>query len=164
MNKIVLFDWGDTLMVDFTDQPGHMKDWANVQAVNGAEQALKRLSSISSLFVATGAIGTTSELMRLAFQRTSLSPFISGYYCPNNVGYEKPSAQFYKTIAHNIDCRVEDIIMVGDNLERDILPAIAVGMSAIWLNSKHQKNLHNVNEISCLNELCSLYEVLNQSR
>lgn len=164
MNKIVLFDWGDTLMVDFTDQPGHMKDWPNAQAVAGAEQALKSLSSISTLFVATGAIGTSADLMRLAFQRASLSPFISGYYCPTNVGYEKPSAQFYQTIADNIGCGVEDITMVGDNLERDILPAIAVGMSAIWLNSKQQSNSHNVNQISCLSELCAFYEVLNQSR
>ncbi|TOF26880.1 hydrolase, partial [Vibrio parahaemolyticus] len=38
MSKVYLFDWGDTLMIDFPDQIGKMCDWVNVQAVNGALQ------------------------------------------------------------------------------------------------------------------------------
>ena len=105
--------------------------------------------------MATGSKGTSEELMQLAFLRTTLSPYLSGYFCPDNIGYEKPSKSFYMKIAEKVGCEVQSITMVGDNLERDILPAISVGMSAIWLNRHNEKNLHNVKEIACLSELCT---------
>ena len=155
MSKVYLFDWGDTLMVDFPNQPGHMKNWVIVEEVSGAFSTLQKLSAVAKVFVATGSIGTSSALMQSAFVRTSLSPFISGYFCPDNIGYEKPSKEFYNEIAAKVECNVEDITMVGDNLTRDILPALAVGMSAIWLNLKHQDNAENVIEVKQLTELIS---------
>ncbi|EHK8978101.1 HAD family hydrolase, partial [Vibrio vulnificus] len=41
MSAVYLFDWGDTLMVDFPEQNGKMCEWAIVEAVNGAHEALK---------------------------------------------------------------------------------------------------------------------------
>lgn len=31
MSKTYLFDWGDTLMVDFPDQEGKMCNWSKVE-------------------------------------------------------------------------------------------------------------------------------------
>lgn len=39
MKDVFLFDWEDTLMVDFPGVPGKMCDWDVVQAVAGAEKA-----------------------------------------------------------------------------------------------------------------------------
>lgn len=153
MSNVFLFDWGDTLMVDFENQSGHMKDWPNVEEVRGAQVALKKLSKLSNLYVATGSQGTSEALMKSAFLRTSLNTYLCGYFCPDNVGYEKPSPEFYREIAKKINCNIKDITMVGDNLDRDILPALAVGMSAIWFNPNGQNNLHNVTQIKCLSEL-----------
>ena len=36
MSSIYLFDWGDTLMVDYVDAIGKMCDWPSVKAVDGA--------------------------------------------------------------------------------------------------------------------------------
>lgn len=153
MSKVYLFDWGDTLMVDFPNQSGHMTDWPQIAEVNGAYETLKKLSLCSKVFVATGSVGTSVSLMKRAFARTTLAPYIYGYFCPNNVGYEKPSAEFYHEIAKQLTCEVADITMVGDNLVRDILPALEIGMSAIWLNSHNQLNPNHVIEISMLTEL-----------
>ncbi len=153
MSKVYLFDWGDTLMVDYKEQTGHMKDWTTVKEVDGALQTLKVLSVCAKVFVATGSPGTTPELMKLAFSRSNLADYIHGYFCPSNVGHDKPSAHFYQTIAARVNCDINDICMVGDNLQRDILPALAIGMSAIWLNANGDYNTDGVNEISSLNEL-----------
>lgn len=40
MISVYLFDWGDTLMVDFPDSTGKMCEWETVQAVSGAKEAL----------------------------------------------------------------------------------------------------------------------------
>jgi len=44
MIDVYLFDWGDTLMVDFPGVPGKMCNWDVVEAVDGAKEALEHLS------------------------------------------------------------------------------------------------------------------------
>jgi len=153
MTKVYLFDWGDTLMVDIKDQPGHMKDWPEVLEVSGAKILLEKLSYNSKLFVATGSKGTNADLMEQAFKRTRFSNSLSGYFCPDNVGHEKPSAEFYKKIASMVNCSIDEITMVGDNLERDVLPALEVGMKTIWLNHFNVEAKQDVRQVSSLLEL-----------
>lgn len=43
MKPILLFDWGDTLMVDTLGLPGKIKDWNKVEAVENALETLQTL-------------------------------------------------------------------------------------------------------------------------
>ena len=64
--NIYLFDWGDTLMVDFPDVIGKMCDWEIVKAVSGAKEALDVLSKHSQIYIATGAADSTElEIKRI---------------------------------------------------------------------------------------------------
>lgn len=50
LTEIVLFDWGNTLMVDFPEAQGKMCDWEVVEEVAGAREVLAALSkSINSM-------------------------------------------------------------------------------------------------------------------
>ncbi|MEK2144723.1 hypothetical protein WOC23_22300 [Vibrio parahaemolyticus] len=100
MGKVYLFDWGDTLMIDFPDQTGKMCDWGNIQAVNGALQTLEALSKEHQIYVATNA---------------------------------------------------------ADSYDKDIEPAVTVGIQAIWFNpmAKIAQGNHEVKEIRKLSELCT---------
>ena len=40
MIDVYLFDWGDTLMVDFPNASGKMCDWVTVEAIIGANDTL----------------------------------------------------------------------------------------------------------------------------
>ena len=82
--EVYLFDWGDTLMVDFPNASGKMCDWENVKAVTGAKNALNALSRHAKIYVATGAADSTELEIKLAFERVGLSEFISGYFCKAN--------------------------------------------------------------------------------
>ncbi len=73
MTKVYLFDWGDTLMIDFPDQTGKMCDWENVQAVNAALQTLEALSKQHQIYVATNAADSTESDIKLTFDRVGLS-------------------------------------------------------------------------------------------
>lgn len=99
MNKVYLFDWGNTLMVDFPDRLGKMYLWPNVEAVDKAEQTLKSLSRHFPVYVATSAQDSTEREIQQAFQRVGLDPYINGYFCKANLGLEKNSAEFYLEIA-----------------------------------------------------------------
>lgn len=89
MNKIYLFDWADTLMVDFPEQKGKMCEWDTVQAVDGAVQTLKQLSQTSHIYVATNAADSSEIDIKLAFERVGLSPYIKGYFCKATTNHTK---------------------------------------------------------------------------
>lgn len=129
-----LFDWGDTLMVDFPDKPGKMCDWDRVEAVEGAREVLQALSRDCSIYVATGAEASTELDIQRAFDRVDLGEFISGYFCLSNVGARKGSVDFLDTILKRIGKPATSVAMVGDSLTKDIEPAAAIGIQPIWFS------------------------------
>ena len=157
MTKIYLFDWGDTLMVDFPDQKGKMCDWVTVQAVDGALRTLKELSKSHPVYIATNAADSSETDIKLAFERVGLSPYISGYFCKANLGLGKGTSEFFHKIINALNVEPQSIIMVGDTYEKDIEPAISAGIEAIWFNSKCTNNSvsKGVKQINHLLELCT---------
>ena len=159
MIEVYLFDWGDTLMVDFPDASGKMCDWQNVEAVSGAKNTLAALSKHCKIYIATGAADSTELEIKLAFERVGLSQFISGYFCKANLGLSKGSAEFLQAILTKLDIAAKNVAMVGDNFEKDIKPATAVGMQAFWLSPKNavlQQSTANVNINVSVNIIKSL--------
>jgi HAD superfamily hydrolase (TIGR01549 family) len=50
-----------------------------------------------------------------------------------NMGTSKPNPAYYREIAQKIGCKPEDCIMVGNEVQNDILPAKRVGMKTFWV-------------------------------
>ncbi|MDP7591688.1 MAG: HAD family hydrolase [Litorilituus sp.] len=154
MIKVYLFDWGDTLMVDFPNVTGKMCDWQTVQAVSGAKETLATLSKSCSVYIATGAADSSVLEIKLAFERVGLSDFISGYFCKANLGLTKGSPDFLKKIISTLNVPAANIAMVGDNIEKDIKPALAVGINPIWFNPNQRERLSDkIREIHKLTDL-----------
>ena len=72
MTQVYLFDWGDTLMVDFPQFTGKMCDWEKVEAVSGAKSTLKKLSKSSKIYIATGASESSEDEIKSAFKKVEL--------------------------------------------------------------------------------------------
>ena len=130
---VYLFDWGDTLMMDFPDKPGKMCDWDHVQALDGAAELLSYLSKFADLYVATGAADSSEQDIQKAFARVGLDSYLSGYFCRANLGVGKDDLQFFPRILSALG-NPQVITMVGDSLVRDIRPALASGIGAVWLS------------------------------
>jgi len=152
--NVYLFDWGDTLMVDFPNVSGKMCDWETVEAVSGAKDALEALSKNSKIYIATGAADSTEIEIKQAFDRVGLSQFISGYFCKANLGLSKGSPEFLKSILAKLEIPSVNVAMVGDNFEKDIKPAIAVGIQPFWFTNNAESATNNV---SVIKELSALY-------
>ncbi|HCE3215913.1 TPA: HAD hydrolase-like protein [Vibrio parahaemolyticus] len=157
MTKVYLFDWGDTLMVDFPDEQGKMCNWTKVQAVDGAEDVLSQLFKSHKIFVATNAADSTELDIKVAFERVNLTQYISGYFCKSNLGVGKGTPSFFSKIMQSLNLEPSSIIMVGDSLEKDIKPAIMAGINAIWFNPSQTKSGFNkgYRQIKCLREICT---------
>jgi putative hydrolase of the HAD superfamily len=154
--KTYLFDWGDTLMVDLPDETGKMCDWKVVEAVEGAKETLASLSKYASIYIATGAADSTEQDIKLAFERVGLSEFISGYFCQDNLGQVKGTPGFLEAICLAIDEQKENVAMIGDNVDKDIKPALAAGVQPVWLTSNLDRDApKSVYKISRLTDLCA---------
>ncbi len=154
MKNIYLFDWGDTLMVDFPGVAGKMCDWEYVKAVHFADEALRKISADASIYVATAAAESTPEDIEKAFKRVRLNKYINGYFCKQNIGFTKPAPEFYLAIIEKLSVKPNSVTMVGDSLEKDILPCHKLGLNTIWLTSGQSKEVpEGVRVIESLSEL-----------
>ena len=133
---IFLFDWGNTLMVDVPGQTGKMYTWPRVEQCPGAEAVLSRLSTHHRIYIATSAAHSAPADIRAAFARVGVHRYISGYFCRQNVGCTKEAAEFYPTVLDLLETTAAHTVMVGDNLEQDILPCIHLGMQAVLIDSQ----------------------------
>ncbi|UTT84801.1 HAD hydrolase-like protein [Vibrio pelagius] len=141
MTKTYLFDWGDTLMVNFPDQSGKMCDWPTVEPIDGALETLEYLSQYHQVYIATNAADSSEQDIQQAFSRVGLDKFIAGYFCKANLGVDKASPDFFPTIISRLNVPAPSVTMVGDTLEKDIVPALKSGINAIWFTQKPEQNL-----------------------
>jgi FMN phosphatase YigB (HAD superfamily) len=131
-----LFDLGDTLMVDLPNQTGPMCDWPEVQVVDGALDCLKRLSLNAECHLATNAAESSEAQIWLALKRAGLCDYIGHVFCRENLGVGKTDINYYPQIVNKLAVSSEQVTMVGDSLERDVLPALKSGLKGIWFNPK----------------------------
>ena len=129
-----IFDWGDTLMLDFPDAGGPMYLWDKVAAVEGARETLAALHREAGCYLATNAQDSKESDIIKALERAGLADHIDRVFCFENVGYRKPSLEFYNTILNTIGATPSRTVMVGDSLETDVAGAMAAGLRGIWYN------------------------------
>lgn len=158
MKKVFLFDWGDTLMVDYPELEGKMCNWHHVESVEGAHDALSYLSKHHSIYIATSAAESNEKEIKAAFKRVDLDSFISGYFCFTNLGIKKGDPRFLPTILTKLDIQPEHTTMVGDNWQKDIQPALDAGMHAIWFYQEDKKPSLAEERLTIIHSLSELHK------
>jgi putative hydrolase of the HAD superfamily len=155
MINVYLFYWVDTLMVDFPGVKGKMCDWEIIEAVTEGEETLEELSKQSEIYIVTGAADSTELEIQQAFKRVGLSKYISGYFCQANLGLSKGSSEFFESILDKLKEPSSSLAMVGDNLVKDIKPAIASGIQPFWFTDKSIESAPD--NIKVIRQLSSLH-------
>jgi len=136
---VVFLDWGDTLMVDHAAQSGPMAAWPEVRAVDGAQDALRRLRPHYRLLVATNADDSGERDVLAALSRVGLDGLVDGVVSSRDVGARKPDAFFYRAALlragrAGLPLAPARAVMVGDSWPNDVAGAQAAGLRAVWLN------------------------------
>ena len=70
--------------------------------------------------------------------------------------YSKPDPKLYESIVERFSIKKDEMVMIGDQVEKDILPCLLIGIDAIWLNRKNKENANNVREIKSLSDLLDI--------
>ena len=140
-------------MVDFPDETGPMYKWSKVEAVDGAFDLLYVLSQRADCYVATNAKDSSEILISGALNRVGMVPFIKKIFCYQSVGYMKPSGEFFDAVLTELNCDKNEIVMIGDNLKKDVYGALNNGIDAVWYNRNNDPVPDGIVSVSSLTML-----------
>ena len=129
--QYLLFDWGDTLMVDYPQYKGAMYAWEKVSPMPEVIETMPKLSKILPCAVASNAVESNAELMKLAFERIALDNYFSLFITSKELGVSKPNSAFFMGIASRLNLNTSKICMIGNDYNKDIVGAKNVGMKTI---------------------------------
>jgi FMN phosphatase YigB (HAD superfamily) len=94
-----------------------------------ARSMLVRLRGRARVGVVSNFYGNLDVLL----EEGGLAPLLHAVVESARVGVEKPDPAIYRLAADRLALLPEDVVMVGDNFDRDVRAARRVGMRAIWL-------------------------------
>jgi putative hydrolase of the HAD superfamily len=145
----------DAQLADIVD--AHVRCFASACApYDDVVPALERLSSSYALAVITNG---PSDVQRSKLQISGLERFFSTVVISGELGYAKPDERAFAAALRGIGAGADEVVMVGDHVERDILGARRVAMSAIWVNRSGEavpRELEPVHQVASLEEVTAL--------
>ena len=97
------------------------------------------------------------EVQQIKLEKTGLFQYFETIITSEQAGVNKPNPQIFEYALNNAGAKVEESIMIGDDLEVDIIPAKLFGMKQVYFNpikEKHQEQL--TFEIDCLSQLMKI--------
>ena len=130
MIRVVVFDWGGTVMRDFGG-PGPMAGWPEVAAVEGVAAALQAIAERHEIVLATNA-DSDAHQVREALARVDLDRWFGRVFVSSEIGAAKPSPAFFSVVLDGLQCLPAEIVMVGDSYDNDVRGARAAGLWTIW--------------------------------
>jgi len=131
---VVLFDLGDTLMVEETEEKDATRTTQRADLFTGAAELLWELRHAGYLLglVADTRPGTYRNVLR---QHGIYNAF-DVFAISEELGCEKPEQRMFSVALERLGLRQEEaghVAMVGNNLARDVRGANGAGMVSIWL-------------------------------
>lgn len=124
----------------------------NRQPVPGSKELLTTLMNYAKLgVIAYGPIEQQKEKLKAC----EIDDLLDYFIIAENDCYKKPSKQLFEIALEKVDVKPSDAVYVGDSWKCDVLPAVEVGMRAIWLNRCGEANPNP--QIAC--EISSFLDV-----
>jgi putative hydrolase of the HAD superfamily len=136
MIKHLLFDWGDTLMVDNPALSTPMAEWDSVSACDGVSETLPKLAVILPCSVVSNASQSDGLMMKKAFERVNLSSYLTHFLTPKEIEAHKPAPEFFINAAALVGVNPIECCMIGNSYESDIIGAKQAGMKTVLITKQ----------------------------
>lgn len=131
-----------------------------VEFIGNAEETIKALSnSYCQYAVTNGAKNVQTKKLAVS----GIDSIFNGAFISDDVGYAKPSKEFFNFVLQNIPKVSDDEIMiVGDSLTSDIKGGNNMGFKTCWFNP-HNLPLSNGYSVDYqIDNIDSIFDVLKQ--
>lgn len=70
-------------------------------------------------------------------ERLGISQYIDRLFTSSKMGVNKTNGLLSRALAE-VECKASECVMLGDNLDRDVMPALNAGTPAIWVKDTQQ--------------------------
>jgi putative hydrolase of the HAD superfamily len=157
MIKAVLFDWGNTLMIDYPDQKGPMYTWTKINTTKNSKRCLEIVSKNMPCYLATNSDDSNKEDIFKELKIVEIDRYIKDVFCSIEIGFKKPSKEFFKIIIDKLKLYPNEIVFIGDNIEKDVFGAKNVGIIPIHYDPYSTSNFNGLK----INNLINLIDILN---
>jgi HAD superfamily hydrolase (TIGR01509 family) len=111
-----------------------MAFWPEVALLPGVGEALEAISSRLVCCVASNAGDSDAALMGRALERGGIGRHFRHLWTSRELGAAKPAPEFFAAILDRLGLEAGECVFVGNDYAKDIAPARAAGMKAVWLN------------------------------
>lgn len=131
---------------------------ARQRLLPGARELIGQLADQYSLALLTNG---APDLQREKIAATGLEPFFKAIAVSGEYGIGKPKPEIFHHLVGELGVSVDEAIMVGNSLERDIAGARNAGIRSIWIRvpgSEEHAEVSPDHTITALNEIPAILE------
>lgn len=135
MKKVIFIDCGDTLVDESTQVFDENENVTDVKFYDDADKVLFHLKELGYIIILVADGKDVS--FRNIFKKINFLDKFDGFVVSENVGELKPHPAMFETAYNLIPDKYrnkDNIIMVGNNLRRDIKGANNFGITSVWMN------------------------------
>ncbi len=145
--RAIFFDFGDTLADEATEVKDATKTTLRAELIPGASELLHELSrrDVPLALVADGRPGTYRNVLR----QHGVYDLFDAFAISEEVGVEKPDARMFEHALQALDIGLNEygeVVMVGNNLARDVCGANRLGLISVWLDWAPRRSKTPANE------------------
>jgi putative hydrolase of the HAD superfamily len=108
---------------------------AKTALMPGTFEILDYLSPKYPLHIITNGF---QEVQHVKMKNTGIDKYFTKIITSERVGKRKPEPRIFEYALRSIECKAENAIMIGDDLDTDVMGAINSGIPAIWYNHKQK--------------------------
>lgn len=130
MIKAVLFDLGDTLIVEEAVRGRQLWE-VTLKKVPHVEEVLRELRRRYRLGVITNTVTSREQHVRMALKRIGLEQYFDVILTSVDVGCNKPDEKIFLKALEALNVQPKEAVMVGNRVSTDIVGANRIGMKTI---------------------------------
>lgn len=137
MIRGVLFDLGDTIIIEDPDPGAPILQWKRLRRVPYVMALIRSLAKRYRLAVVTNTSISGREEVGEALRRVGLGSCFDAIVTSVDVGCEKPGSKIFQYALDELGVQPSEAVMIGDRVDTDILGANRLGITTIlhrWRN------------------------------
>jgi putative hydrolase of the HAD superfamily len=119
----------------------------------GTYETLEYLENKYNLYIITNGF---NEVQFTKLKNSKLDTFFKKIFTSENAGAQKPNAKIFEHALKSVNARKKESVMIGDDLDTDIIGAKKFGLDQVYFNPQGKKHSEDITH-----EITSLKELLN---
>ena len=88
-----------------------------------------------------------------------MDKIFDGIFISDDVGFEKPSSEYFRIVLDSIGMLTEDCLVIGDSLTSDIKGANNAGIPCCWFNPEGQPAPSGLRIDYTIRDLCEVLRI-----